>query len=122
MNVQTGKVLDIQETQIEVQASASSQAFGGVVGGLVGALVGSKESSNVGQSLAAAVGAFGGSQIAKHISQEMRWAQQVTVQLRNGNVVALVQEPNGSPLGVGDSVALVGSYPAVRVVKAAWAN
>lgn len=122
MNVQTGKVVDIQDTKIEVQASGSSQAFGGVVGGLVGALLGSKESSSIGTSLVAAAGAYGGSEIAKRMSQEMRPAQQVTVQLKNGNVVALVQEPNGTPLGVGDSVALVGSYPAVRAVKATWAN
>lgn len=120
LNVTQGVVIDVQATAIEVTAPTENRAVGGVLGGLIGAVVAGNSNTNwQGTSLASAVGALVGERVANSASKEMRDAMQVIVRLDNGNVVAVVQEMNGTHLGVGDSVCLVGSAPAVRVVKVA---
>lgn len=118
LNVQGGQVIDVQATAIEVIASNETRGIGGVIGGLLGAAAGRKESWQ-GQAAIGSLGALFGAKIAEAATKEMRPAMQVVVRLDNGRVIAVVQEMNGAPVGVGDAVYVVGSYPAVRVVKAA---
>lgn len=117
LNVQTGRVLDVQATAIEVVATNESRAFGGLIGGLLGAVAASNASWQ-GQAAVGSIGAFLGDKIVTSKMQEMRPAMQVIVRLESGLVIAVVQEMNGTPVGAGDAVYVVGSYPAVRVIRA----
>ena len=116
--VKSGVVIDIQDTAIEVPASQESRVLGGVLGGLVGAAAVSGQSWQW-QGAAGTGGAIIGNQIAQRISQERRNASQVIVQMGDGQAIAVVQEMNGEQLNAGDRVFVVGTSPAVRVVKAA---
>lgn len=116
--VKPGTVIDVQDTAIEIPASQESRMFGGVLGGLVGAAAANGQPWQW-QGAAGAGGAFVGTQLAQHLSQERRGASQVIVQMGDGQAIAVVQEPNGEPLNVGDRVYVVGAPPAVRVIKAA---
>lgn len=118
LNVQMGMVIDVQATAIEVAVTNENRGIGGVIGGLLGAAAAHKESWQ-GQAAIGSLGALLGSKIAEAATKEMRPAMQVVVRLDNGRVIAVVQEMNGTPVGAGDVVYVVGAYPAVRVVKAA---
>lgn len=115
--VRSGVVIDIQDVAIEVPASQESRVFGGILGGLVGAAAANGQPWQV-QGAAGTGGAFVGTQIAQHLSEERRDASQVVVQMTDGQAIAVVQEMNGTPLSVGDAVFVVGAQPAIRVVKA----
>ncbi|ABD71959.1 outer membrane lipoprotein (plasmid) [Rhodoferax ferrireducens T118] len=117
MNVMTGRVLDVQATDIEVVATNQNRAFGGLIGGLLGAAA-ARNGSWQGQAAVGSIGAFLGEKIANNSGTEMRPAMQVIVRLDSGQVIAVVQEMNGIPVGAGDAVFVVGSYPAVRVLRA----
>ena len=119
LNVLTGKVVDIQATAIEVPASNEARNLGALLGGLVGAAAGRDRGWEVQGSLGT-IGAAVGAKVAGNSSREFRQATQIIVRLDSGQVIAVVQEMNGIPVGLGDAVYVVGSYPAVRVVRAAW--
>lgn len=119
--VQHGYVLDVQATTIEVDAPGQSRAVGGVIGATAGAFI-ARDSGFSGQALAGSLGGFLGDRLATTLSKEKRSASQVVVKLDNGQSLAIVQENQGTPLRVGESIYLVGSYPAVRVVRAGTVN
>ena len=117
--VKLGVVVAVDRTTIEVEASETATTAGSAIGGLLGAAFAANGGSNwQTQTAVAGITALLGNQVAKRVSQEAREAQQVIVQMANGEMIAVVQETDGTPLGMGDVVFVVGASPAVRVVKA----
>jgi outer membrane lipoprotein SlyB len=117
LNTRQGVVVDMQVTQIEVQASQQARGTGAVIGALIGAAL--PRNSNWGvRGVAGALGGLAGGRAANAMGHEMRDAMQVVVMLPNQQLVTIVQEMPNTNLQVGDKVFLIGAYPATRVVRA----
>ena len=88
-------------------------AVGAVAGGLLGSQIGSGSGSTVGAVAGAAVGAAAGTYAESKFKKKD--AQRVTVQLRTGGQVTIMQ-PVDSRLGIGMNVRVTGSGETARVV------
>lgn len=116
LNVQTGRIIDIQRIQIEVPATATSNVLGGAIGAAGGAYAG-RNSGWQAQSVLGLIGAAVGRQVADSVSREMRDAEQIIVSFSAGQATAYIQESSDG-LYVGQNVYVIGQYPAVRVMPA----
>lgn len=117
LNTRTGVVLDIQQTTIDVPASTASRTTGTIVGGLLGAVAG-RNAGWQGQAAAASIGGLLGERVGNHVGTEQREATQVVIMLPNKQLITIVQEMPELNIKTGDTVFLIGQYPAVRVVRA----
>lgn len=117
LQVKTGKVLDLQTVRIDVPPTNTAGTLGGVIGAAAGAFM-ARDGSWQSQALAGTIGAAVGNKVANTASAESREAVQVIVKLDDGQALAIIQEPNGAPLQVGQSVYVIGQHPAVRVMAA----
>jgi outer membrane lipoprotein SlyB len=117
LTVKPGRVIDVQNVQLDVAPNPSHQALGGILGASAGAFL-AREAGWQGQFLGGAVGAAAGAAAGNAMSADKRNAQQVIVQPEQGDAIAVIQEPGSAPLVVGQKVYLVGSGNNVRVVPA----
>ncbi len=105
--IQSGTVIDVSEVMVEDDPSLLGPAIGGVVGGVVGSLFGSgagRTLATVGGALVGAgAGALGESEFRKYK------AIQITIELDNKQVVAVVQSPDDEFFVKGDRVLIIGT-------------
>lgn len=92
--------------------------LGAVAGVLIGGVLGNQIGSGSGRALATAAGAIGGGFAGDRIEQNTsgsRWAQDVTVELDNGDIVRVLQ-PSGPQLYRGARVYVSGYGKNARVM------
>jgi outer membrane lipoprotein SlyB len=117
MEIRSGKIEQITETQI---ASTHHQGIGAIVGGLgglgIGSLIGAGTGRDVAMVVGAIGGALGGNEIQKRHDRPVQ-GQQVIVRTTKGVLVAITQPVNPA-LRVGQRCYIEGSGDGARVVVA----
>lgn len=119
--VQVGVVEDIREVVI-TRDSQTPGYIGGAIGAILGGVTGNSIGNGRGRAVAAALGgtlgAIGGKLAGDYVGHEAKRSAEIIVVMKNGNVVAVVQELDGetAQLQPGDRVRLIEGQ-AVRVVK-----
>ncbi len=109
-------VLSTRPVTVDGSQSGIGAAAGGVVGGVAGSSVGgSREAVAVGV-IGAVVGAVVGNAVERGATSEK--AQEILLQLRNGERRSVVQAVGSETFAPGDSVILVTTGNRVRVTKA----
>lgn len=109
-SAKVGRVLDIRSVEIEAQASDSSRNIGRSIGAIVGAVGGNKLTQNNPTLWGLGFGALGGllgDGIAQKVAGGTRAALEVTVEMKDGQTLVVVQQDDGSPLSIGDRVRLI---------------
>ncbi|MBI2812850.1 MAG: hypothetical protein HYX71_01025 [Opitutae bacterium] len=112
-----GTVIKVTEMTIEGRRTRLGQGAGAIVGSAAASPVGGIRStgSALGVAGAAIVGAIAGDAIEELATRKK--AQEITVQLRNGDTVVIVQEAPPNYM-VGDKVNVIHSPGAARVTLA----
>lgn len=113
MSVYYGTVLVVSPVKIEGTKSGAGAVAGGVMGGIAGHSVGGGH----GQALATAAGAVGGALLGAATEQGVTRTDglEITVELDNGEILAIVQADDVS-FNVGDRVRIVrGAGGMIRV-------
>jgi outer membrane lipoprotein SlyB len=115
--VEDGTVLSVRSVTVEGSQSGAGAATGGVVGGLAGYGAGSnqREGQIIGV-LGAVAGVVAGNAIERMSTRED--ANEILVQLKNGDRRAVVQAKGAEVFAQGDPVVLVTTGGKVRVAKA----
>jgi len=113
-------VLSIRSVSVENHPSGAGVAAGATVGAIAGSSVGGRRESAVGGVLGAVAGAVVGQAVER--SQNKEDAEEIIVQLRNGERRAIVQGKSGESLRPGDSVIIVTTGHRVRVTRAPYPN
>ena len=114
--VEDGTVLSVRSVTVEGSQSGAGAATGGVVGGLAGYGAGSnqREGQIIGV-LGAVAGVVAGHAIERMSTRED--ANEILVQLKNGDRRAVVQAKGAEVFAPGDAVVLVTTGGKVRVAK-----
>jgi outer membrane lipoprotein SlyB len=101
-DVTFGTVRQIDPVTIEGTRSGMGVLGGALVGGVLGSLVGSGR----GRTLATVGGALGGAAVGAggEEAATRRDALEITVELDNGKLISIVQEPDEVPIRPGDRV------------------
>jgi len=110
--VKTGVVESVRQVQIEGTEGTVGAVAGGVVGGVAGNAVGGGK----GRNLATVIGAVAGVLAGKMAEEEFtkKDGLEITVQLDNGSLIAIVQEAD-EQFHAGDRVRLLESGGTTRV-------
>ena len=115
--VQDGVVLSIRTVTIDGSQSGVGAAIGGVAGAVAGATRGgSNAESNVIGLIVGAAGAVAGNAIERMSTREE--ANELLIQLKNGERRAIIQAKGSETLVPGDAVLIVTSGGKVRVTRA----
>ncbi len=109
-------VLSTRAVTVDGKQSGLGATAGGVVGGIAGSSVGGRRESVVVGVLGAVAGAVIGNAVERSSTHES--AQEILVQLRNGERRAIVQATGQEVLKAGDPVIIVTTGGKVRVTKA----
>jgi outer membrane lipoprotein SlyB len=110
-------VLSVRPVTVEGSQSGVGAATGGVVGGIAGyGAGGSQREGQIIGILGAAAGAVAGNVIERTATREE--ANEILVQLKNGERRAIVQAKGEEVFQPGDAVLLITSSGKVRVTKA----
>lgn len=109
-------VLSVRDVVVDGSQSGIGAAAGGIAGGVAGSSVGGRREGVIVGVIGAVVGGVVGNAVERAATRED--AQEIIVQLANGERRALVQAKGEQPLAAGDAVVLVSSGGTVRVVKA----
>lgn len=113
-----GRVIQVSDSAIYVDANTQQVNLGSVVGGLIAGAVAYKAHNYATTAAAAGVGALIGGQVGEHASRDQRHAVSITVREDAGGIVVVTQEP-GQTFMPGDRVLLVqGSGGVSRVLRA----
>jgi outer membrane lipoprotein SlyB len=111
-------VLSVRSVSVENAPSGAGVAAGATVGAIAGSSVGGRRDSAAAGVLGAVAGAVVGQAIER--SQNREEAQEIIVQLRNGERRAIVQGKSNEVLRPGDSVIIVTTGNRVRVTLAPY--
>jgi len=114
--VQDGVVLSIRTVTVDGSQSGGGAAAGAVVGGVAGSNVGGNRTSTIVGVLGAVVGGVVGNAVERGATKED--AQEILIQLKNGDRRSVVQAKGAEVLVAGDSVIIVSTGGKVRVTKA----
>ncbi len=109
-------VLSTRAVTVDGKQSGLGATAGGVVGGIAGSSVGGRRESVAVGVLGAVAGAVIGNAVERSSTHES--AQEILVQLRNGERRAIVQATGQEVLKAGDPVIIVTTGGKVRVTKA----
>lgn len=88
--IQTGTVLRVDPVQIEGTKSGVGTVSGGAVGGAVGSSIGRGSGSCIAGAIGAVAGGLAGSAVEEAATK--RDGLQITVELKGGRTIAVVQE------------------------------
>jgi outer membrane lipoprotein SlyB len=99
-----GKILHVEEVQIQRNETGVGAAAGGVLGGVVGSTIGSGRGTTLATAGGAAAGAAVGS--AGERARGTRPAWELEVELESGDVLVIVQEQDDT-FKVGDHVRVI---------------
>lgn len=104
MHIDTGDVIAVREVTVSGQQGPIGVTGGGLVGHAAGRQAAGAGASGAGLAGAggAVVGAIAGSAVEEVVTR--RAAQEVTVKLRSGDTIAIVQELKDGPFAVGEHV------------------
>jgi len=114
---QRGVVEAVLPAEIGASARVEDRTFGAVLGGALGALA-ARKGGWAAQAAAGTVAAWGGERIASAFGASRSDATEVVVRLEGGQLITVVQQVTGMPLGVGDAVYFVQNNGTARVVRA----
>lgn len=114
--VQMGTLADVRSVDIRPGQTRLGTATGAVLGGLAGSQLGGGTTSNV-------AGAVGGAVVGGAIGSSVQGSRntagvELTVQLDNGDKIAIVQPGTMSDFRIGDRVRVVGNGENTRVNRA----
>lgn len=122
--VQNAVVVQTRSVQVETpgyQERAVGTAIGGVLGALVANAASSRRSSTnsrlIASGIGAALGGYAGNKITQHVAK--RDAQEVILQMPNGQMTAVVQPLPADHLNPGDSVRVLQQGGQTRVIRVA---
>lgn len=116
MSVRMGVVEGVRGVTIEGTKTPIGAGAGTVVGGIAGSGVGGGRGAAVGAVVGAVAGGLAGAAIEEGVTK--RNGVEVTVKLDNGQLVAVVQEDDGTQLRPGDRVrVLSGTSGGSRVTR-----
>ena len=100
-SVHEGQVVYVRPVQIEGSATGLGAVAGGIMGYAIGGTIGQGSGTGVARAAGVIAGALAGAAVEEGASH--RDALEITVQLDNGEVVAIVQAAD-EPFDVGDRV------------------
>lgn len=113
MLVRSGVVESIREVTMEGTKSGVGTVAGGVAGGVAGSHVGGGNGQIVGAVFGAVLGGLAGSAIEEGVTKKN--AQEITVKLDNGQLIAVVQEATGEFFNPGERVRVLSGNGSTRV-------
>lgn len=103
MSIDTGDIVSIREVTVSGQQGAIGVTGGGLVGHAAGSTAGSGTGARLAGAGGAVVGAIVGSAVEEAATRKR--AQEITIKLRSGETVAIVQETStDGPFIVGEHV------------------
>lgn len=114
--VRMAVVESVREVTIDRDSNGVGTLAGAVIGGIAGSGVGKGRGSAIGATAGAVLGGAVGEAIDGGRARVP--AVEITVRLADGSMVAIVQEPGSAQLRPGDTVRLLSSRGATRVVPA----
>jgi outer membrane lipoprotein SlyB len=115
-HVRDGVILNIRPVRVDGSQSGLGAMAGGVAGGVAGSTVGGYRDGFVGSIVGAVVGGVLGNAIERSATTEQ--ADEIVVQLNNGERRAIVQAHGSEALREGDAVLLIQSGNRVRLTRA----
>lgn len=115
-SVQDATVLSIRPVTVDGSQSGMGGVAGAVVGGVAGSSIGGPRESAIGTVLGAVVGGVAGNAVERAATTEQ--AEEIILQLRNGERRSIVQAKGKEELQPGDAVLLISSSGKTRVTKA----
>lgn len=114
--VQDAVVLDVRPVRVDGSQSGIGAMAGSVAGGVAGSTIGGYRDGIVGGVIGAVVGGVIGNAVERSATTEQ--ADEIIVQLKNGERRAIVQAHGAEALRQGDAVLLIRSGSRVRVTRA----
>jgi outer membrane lipoprotein SlyB len=117
--VKDGVILNIRPVRVDGSQSGLGAMAGGVAGGVAGSTVGGYRDGFVGSIVGAVVGGVLGNAIERSATTEQ--ADEIVVQLNNGERRAIVQARGSEALREGDAVLLIQSGNRVRLTRSTGA-
>ena len=114
LSVYYGTIIELSEVTIEGSNSGAGTVIGGVAGGVAGSTIGHGSGSTLAAVAGALAGAVAGSAIEKQSGTKP--ALEFTIELDNGRLMAVVQEPDEN-FRVGDRVRLLQSDDGIWRVR-----
>jgi len=117
MRVRFATIESVRPVRLEGTKSPVGSMAGAVVGGVIGHSLGGRGSvvSTVGAVAGAVAGGVGGAALEEGITR--RQGVEITIQLDNGEYLAVVQEDGGEDFQPGERVRLVGGGQTARVTR-----
>lgn len=116
MSVRAGIVESVREVTIEGTKTPIGAGAGAVTGGIAGSAVGAGRGSAVGAVIGAVAGGVAGAAIEEGVTRKN--GVEVTVKLDNGQLVAVVQEDDGTQFRPGERVRILsGTSGGSRVTR-----
>ncbi|ATE58867.1 hypothetical protein CCZ27_01860 [Thauera sinica] len=115
MVVQFGTVAGVRGVNLEGTKTPIGTVTGAAVGGIAGSSVGSGKGSAVGAVLGAVVGGLAGAAVEEGATRQV--GVEVTVQLDNGQYLAVVQADEGENFRVGERVRVLRDAGVTRVAR-----
>ena len=112
MSVRTGVVESVREVTMEGTKSGVGAVAGGVAGGVAGSHVGGGNGQIVGAVFGAVLGGLAGAAVEEGVTKKN--AQEITIKLDNGQLIAVVQEA-GELFSPGEPVRVLSGDGATRV-------
>jgi outer membrane lipoprotein SlyB len=104
MNVSYGRVIQVNQVQIEGTKSVVGPLAGGAAGAAVGSTIGGGTGKTVAVVLGGLAGAAGGAVAEEQLTKKN--ALEITVQMNNGERTVIVQEAD-DPFYVGEAVRII---------------
>lgn len=115
MVVQFGTVSAVRGVNLEGTKSPVGTVAGAAVGGVAGSSIGAGRGSAVGAVLGAVVGGLAGAAVEEGATRQV--GVEVTVQLDNGQYLAVVQADEGENFRVGERVRVLRDAGETRVAR-----
>jgi outer membrane lipoprotein SlyB len=109
-------VLNVRPVVVDGSQTGLGATAGGAVGGIAGSSVGGRRDSMVVGVIGAVVGGVIGNAVERNATREE--AQEILVQLRNGDRRSIVQAKAAEAFAPGDAVVLISTGGRVRVARA----
>lgn len=113
--VNYGTVQNVRLVVIEGTKSNVGTAAGGVIGGIAGSTVGDGTGSALGTAVGAVIGGLFGAAAEEGMTRQQ--GVEVTVQMEDGRLLAVVQGQSEENFVVGERVRVIGSYGNLRVTR-----
>lgn len=115
MTVRMATVESVREVTMEGTKSPVGTVAGGVIGGVAGSTVGGGKGSTVAAVLGAVVGGVVGSAIEEKTTQKN--AQEFTLKMDDGRIIAIIQEDGGENIKAGERVRVLSGSGESRVTR-----